>query len=153
MRKMSGNRSDISRACAHVLPLLAVAALGLGAGGLAGCSAPVHRSAEPAFFHAGRSIDPRPDATFFSPDARVLAVEDRDIATRAQDRLAYRDEPTLFELDAWPQPARPSLSDRRYLFVSDRATTYLYFQQPDRSRRGHTQFQPAPVYPVFDPRR
>ncbi len=153
MRKMSGNFCNISRACAHVLPLLAVAALGVGAGGLTGCSAPVHRSAEPAFFHAGRSVDPRPDATFFPADARVLAVEDRDIATRSMDRLAYRDEPTLFELDAWPQAPRPSLSDRRYLYVPDRPTTYLYFQQPNRTRHGHTLFQPAPVYPVFDPRR
>lgn len=159
MRNMSDHSSDLSRACAHVRRPLAVAATvgaaWVAASFVAGCSAPVHRAAEPAFFHAGRSVDLRPDATFFPPDPRVLAVEDRDIETRAMDRLAYRDEPTLFELDAWPTPARPSLSDRRYLYISDRPNSYLYFGRPNQRshhshHRGHTLFQPLPV---FDPRR
>lgn len=157
---------DPSRACARVPHLRALTSNGvsrlsasiLGAcvvGALAGCSTPIHRAPEPAFFHAGRSVDLRPDATFFPADARVLAVEDADIATRAQDRLAYRDEPTLFDLEAWPAPARPSLSDRRYLSVPDRPTSYLYFERSSQrsrhsSNRGHTLFQPVPV---FDPRR
>lgn len=158
MRKISGNLSDRSRACAHAIRLCAVIAAALWtASGLGACTAPVHRPAEPAFFHAGRAVDPRPDATFFAHDPRVLAVEDRDIATRAQDRLAYRHEPTLFDFDAWPPAPRTSLSDRRYLHISDRPTSYLYFQQPSRSStpRGHIQFQPAPVFPAqpFDPRR
>lgn len=156
---LSGNLFDLSRACAHGLRLYAPVAAGvLGALGLAGCNTTVHRSAEPAFFHAGRSVDPRPDATFFPADPRVLAVEDPTISDRLHERLAYRDEPTLYELDSWPQPARPSLSDRRYLYVPDRPNTYLYFQQPRQTHRGHTYFQPVPVYPVypapvFDPRR
>ncbi len=125
---------------------MAVGALSL----LAACSAPVHRSAEPAFFHTGRACDHRRDATFFPTDPRVLAVEDRDIATRSQDRLAYRDEPTMAELDSWPAPARPSLSGRRYLSIPDRPTTYLYFEQPSRTRSSRTLFEPVPV---FDPRR
>lgn len=162
MRNMSDQSSDLSRACAHVprpraataIAMAAVALTGMGVVG-GGCSAPVHRAAEPAFFHAGRSVDLRPDATFFPADPRVLAVEDRDIETRAMDRLAYRDEPTLFELDAWPTPARPSLSDRRYLYISDRPNSYLYFDRPNQRshhlhHRGHTLFQPVPV---FDPRR
>jgi hypothetical protein len=152
---------DPSRACARVLHLRALTSIGLTCmsasilGALAGCSTPIHRAPEPAFFHAGRSVDLRPDATFFPADPRVLAVEDQDIATRAQDRLAYRDEPTLFDLEAWPPPTRPSLSNRRSLYISDRPTSYLYFERSNQrshhsSYRGHTLFQPVPV---FDPRR
>lgn len=148
--RRSDRTSKFSRVCDRALRIVAV--VGATAWALMGCSAPVHRSAEPAFFHAGRSCDPRPDATFFPADSRVLAVDDHDIATRNQGRLAYRSEPTLDDIEAWPAAPRPSLSGRRYLYISDRPTTYLYFEQPSRNAvsRGRTLFEPGPV---FDPRR
>lgn len=145
MRRMWIDFGVLYRACARVLPLLAAAGL------WGGCSAPIHRSAEPAFFHAGRAVEQRPDATFFPADPSVLDVTDPDIASRAQARMAYRPEATLFDQDAWQPAPRPSLSSRRYLNIPDRPTTYIYYETPRGSRgSNHHRFDPVPV---FDPRR
>lgn len=99
-----------------------------------GCSSPVARRVEPRFRLHGSEA---PAAIVFSdPGSPELATIGPELA-RLDGTLSPRIASAQHAIDAWPEPARPSLRHTRRILVNQRPDTFIYFDRvPDRSGRG-----------------
>ncbi len=75
------------------------------------------------------------EAVLFTP-AVTAAIDRHRIdpaneawASRNDARLSYQPQAPQLASAQWPEPDRPALSDRRYLFLPDRPDLLLYYDQ------------------------
>ncbi len=67
---------------------------------------------------------------------------------RSDDRLAVRGESAWVSNVLWPEPAPPTLSETRRIFLPTRAESVIFFQ-PDQRGRYLFRYEPLRPYPQY----